>query len=116
MALFARGDWDEVLAALVDAERQPDDNNIQIWWAISAMIGSARGTEPPLAVGRLERRVDRRRRLGRGLAAGVRGADRGPAGRRGAGQRPGPRGRRSTSIASPACGRTCRSSGRWPST
>jgi tetratricopeptide (TPR) repeat protein len=53
MALFARGDWDDVAAALVDVERQPEDNNIQIWWAISAMLGSARGTEPPLALGRL---------------------------------------------------------------
>jgi tetratricopeptide (TPR) repeat protein len=53
MALFARGDWDEVAAALVDAERAPEDNNIQIWWAISAMLGRARGTDPPLAIGQL---------------------------------------------------------------
>ncbi len=54
MALFARGDWDAVAATLVDVERQPEDNNIQIWWAISALLGSARGTEPPIALGRLE--------------------------------------------------------------
>jgi class 3 adenylate cyclase/tetratricopeptide (TPR) repeat protein len=53
MALFARGDWEEVVASLDEPERAPDDNNIQIWWAISAMIGRARGTDPPLAVGRL---------------------------------------------------------------
>ncbi len=54
MALFARGDWDEIAGALVDIERQPEDNNIQIWWAISAMLGSARGTEPPIPIGRLD--------------------------------------------------------------
>jgi class 3 adenylate cyclase/tetratricopeptide (TPR) repeat protein len=53
MALFSRGSWAEVAEMLPDEELHPLDGNIMLWWAVSAMLGRACGTEPRLATGEL---------------------------------------------------------------